>query len=88
MLSLTDNEKYISEKIDKDPYFNGDELVRTLHKAILSLPPKQRSVFTMRYFQEMKYEEISEILKISVGSLKASYHHAYKKIVNIIGELN
>lgn len=63
-----------------DPSFNGDELQFALHKEILKLPPKQRAVFTLRYFQEMKYEEISKILDTSEGALKASYHHAYLKI--------
>ena len=55
-------------------------LLKKLHKSIASLPPKQRMVFNMRYFEEMKYEDMSEILGTSVGALKASYHHAYKKI--------
>ena len=67
-------------KIDEDPYFNGDALQRELHKAIQRLPEKQRLVFNMRYFDELKYEEISEITGTSVGALKASYHHAYTKI--------
>jgi RNA polymerase sigma-70 factor (ECF subfamily) len=53
---------------------------RELHKAIQRLPEKQRIVFSLRYFDEMKYEEISEITDTTVGALKASYHHAYNKI--------
>ena len=67
-------------KIDDDPYFNGDALQRELQKAIQKLPDKQKLVFNLRYFDEMKYEEISEITGTSVGALKASYHHAYNKL--------
>lgn len=67
-------------KIDEDPYFNGDALQRELHKAIQRLPEKQKLVFNLRYFDEMKYEDIAEITGTSVGALKASYHHAYNKI--------
>ena len=68
------------KKIDEDPYFNGDTLQRELHKAIQRLPDKQKLVFSMRYFDEMKYEDMSQITGTSVGALKASYHHAYNKI--------
>ncbi|MCD8207875.1 MAG: RNA polymerase sigma factor [Bacteroidales bacterium] len=67
-------------KIDDDPYFNGTDLQRELHKAIRRLPKKQRAVFNLRYFDDLSYNDISLILNTSVGSLKASYHHAYKKI--------
>ena len=70
----------LEKKIDEDTHFNGDELQRELHKAIQRLPEKQRIVFCFRYFDEMKYEDISEITDTSVGALKASYHHAYNKI--------
>ncbi|MEM7658914.1 MAG: RNA polymerase sigma factor [Bacteroidota bacterium] len=59
---------------------DGDEIQFKLQAAILTLPDRQRMVFNMRYFQEMKYDEISEVLEVSVGALKASYHHAAKKI--------
>ena len=62
----------------------ADELQLKLQKAILSLPEKQRIVFNMKYFDELKYEEMSEILGTSVGALKASYHHAVKKIEKYI----
>ncbi|MGV6846350.1 MAG: RNA polymerase sigma factor, partial [Lutibacter sp.] len=61
-------------------YFNGDQAQFILQKAIATLPQKQQLVFNMKYFDEMKYEQISEILETSVGALKASYHHAVKKI--------
>ncbi len=80
MISL-DSAGYILERrIDEDTYFNGDEMQRELHKAIQRLPEKQRIVFNLRYFDEMKYEDISEITGTSVGALKASYHHAYGKV--------
>ena len=63
-----------------DPYFNGDEAQRLLAVAISKLPPKQRAVFNMRYFDEMPYEQISEVMGTSVGALKASYHFAYEKV--------
>lgn len=83
------NEEWIAEKSDKlksDPYFDGDEAELKLQKAISKLPEKQRIVFNMRYFEEMKYEKISEILGTSEGGLKASYHHAVKKIKTYINE--
>lgn len=67
-------------KIDEDPYFNGDALQRELHKAIQRLPEKQKLVFNLRYFDEMKYEDIAEITGTSVGALKASYHHAHNRV--------
>lgn len=70
----------LNHKIDEDPYFNGDELQRELHKAINALPAKQKSVFLMRYFDELPYEDIAKITGTSVGALKASYHFAYEKI--------
>ena len=80
MLSLSSYDTILANKLQSDPSFNGDKLLMALHKAILSLPDKQRAVFNLRYFQEMKYEDMSEILDTSVGALKASYHHAYNKI--------
>jgi len=66
--------------LESDPYFDGDTAQMELQKAIVHLPEKQRLVFNMKYFDEMKYDEISNILQTSVGALKASYHHAVKKI--------
>lgn len=73
-------------KLAADEYFDGDELQFRLTKAIATLPEKQRLVFNMRYFDEMKYEEMSRILGTSVGALKASYHIATKKIMAILDE--
>ncbi len=66
--------------LEADVYFEGDEIQLKLQKAIATLPEKQKLIFNMKYFQELKYEEISEILETSVGGLKASYHLATKKI--------
>lgn len=68
------------ENLHADDYFDGDAVQLKLQKAIVALPEKQQLIFKMKYFQEMKYEEISEILGTSVGGLKASYFHAVKKI--------
>ena len=68
------------DNLKADIYFDGNEIQIKLQKAIGLLPEKQKLVFKMKYFEELKYEEISEILGTSVGALKASYHHAVKKI--------
>lgn len=68
------------DNLKADIYFDGNEIQLKLQKAIASLPEKQQLVFKMRYFEEIKYEELSEILGTSVGALKASYHLAVKKI--------
>ena len=70
----------IADNLEADPFFDGDEAALILHKEISKLPEKQRIVFNMRYFDGMNYDSISEILDTSVGALKASYHHAVKKI--------
>lgn len=80
------DDSYLLNNIEADEYFDGDELQAQLLKAVAKLPEKQRLVFNLRYFDEMKYEEISEILGTSVGALKASYHHAVKKIEEIFSE--
>ena len=80
LISFDSESSALERKIDEDPHFNGDAIQRELHKAIQRLPQKQRVVFNLRYFEEMKYEDISEITGTSVGALKASYHHAYGKI--------
>lgn len=72
-------EKLVSN-LQADVYFEGDEIQLKLQQAIATLPEKQKLVFNMKYFQELKYEEISEILETSVGGLKASYHLAVKKV--------
>ena len=79
-VSLDDPEADVLQKLESDAYFSGDRMQLMLQKALLSLPEKQRMVFNLKYFQEMKYEDMSEIFGTSVGALKASYHHAVKKI--------
>jgi RNA polymerase sigma-70 factor (ECF subfamily) len=83
--SLDDQTSQIMEEPLTDKYFDGDELQTKLQAAVLRLPDKQKIVFNMKYFEEMKYEEMAEILKTSVGALKASYHHAVKKIEEFLG---
>jgi RNA polymerase sigma-70 factor (ECF subfamily) len=75
---------FLAANLESDHYFKGDEIQAKLQKAILTLPDKQRIVFNMKYFDEIKYEEMSKILETSVGALKASYHHAVKKIENYL----
>lgn len=81
-LNFKDLSTEMEDKIDDDPYFNGDKAQRLLLKAIRRLPEKQRTVFNLRYFENLPYEDISEILGTSVGALKASYHFASEKIKN------
>ncbi|MEJ8755885.1 sigma-70 family RNA polymerase sigma factor [Pontibacter sp. H259] len=79
-LPINDVATELAEKIDSSTDISGDEIQLKLQKALLKLPDKQRLVFNMKYYDELKYEEISEILGTSVGALKASYHLAVKKI--------
>lgn len=72
--------------LEADPYFDGDKAKLKLQKAIATLPEKQKQVFLLRYYDEMPYAEMAEMLEISEGSLKASYHHAVKKITNFVKE--
>ncbi|MBE6283846.1 MAG: sigma-70 family RNA polymerase sigma factor [Mediterranea massiliensis] len=83
-VSIDEPEAESLYQLESDEYFNGDETQQIFQKALLTLPEKQRLVFNMKYFQEMKFEEISEILGVTVGGLKASYHHAVKKIENFL----
>ncbi len=73
-------ESKLARTLKDDNFFSGDEIQLKLQKAILKLPEKQRIVFNMKYYDELKYEAMSEVLGTSVGALKASYHHAVKKI--------
>lgn len=79
-MPLNDVSDYLMKNLMSDPYFEGDEIQLKLQEAIVKLPEKQRIVFNMKYFEDMKYEDMSKILDTSVGALKASYHHAAKKI--------
>ena len=76
-----DNVEYaLSRKLTDDNFFKGDEIQKMLQNAILTLPDKQRVVFNMKYYDNLKYEEMSKVTGTSIGALKASYHHAVKKI--------
>ena len=79
-LSIDDTDIEMLNKLESDAYFDGDDTQKIFLQAIHTLPEKQQIVFNLKYFKEMKYEEISEIVGTSVGALKASYHHAVKKI--------
>ncbi len=83
-LPIVDVEKELANHIDNGHNISGDEVEMKLQKALLKLPAKQRLVFNMKYYDDMKYEQIAEITETSVGALKASYHHAVKKIEHIL----
>lgn len=85
-VSIDDNDLFLMDQLKDDPYFDGDDLQKRLQEAILTLPEKQRIVFLMKYYDDMKYEEMSEIQGTSVGALKASYHHAVKKIEDYLSQ--
>jgi len=86
-ISLDDESAaYLAETLADTTYFNGDQAQLKLQQALLTLPEKQRIVFNMKYFDDLKYEEISDILGTSVGALKASYHLAVKKIAHFFEE--
>ena len=87
-VAIDDPEAAIVQKLESDPYYSGDQVQMLLQKALLTLPEKQRMVFNLKYYQEMKYEEMSEIFGTSVGALKASYHHAVKKIEKFLEEVD
>lgn len=77
---------HLLHQLSADPHIDGTEAQLKLQRAILCLPEKQRLVFNMRYFDELKYEDMSEILGTSVGALRASYHHAVKKIEQFMAQ--
>jgi RNA polymerase sigma-70 factor (ECF subfamily) len=83
-ISINDLESGLSNKIRADKDFDSNKLEWKLQLAIQQLPDKQRVVFTLRYYDEMPYEEMSQVLETSAGALKASYHHAVKKIEDFI----
>lgn len=80
MVPLGDVNDRVRNRLEADDYYEGSEIQKKLQQAILTLPEKQRIVFNMRYFEEMPYHDMSAILETSVGALKASYHHAVKKV--------
>ena len=83
-ISEESDDSFLLNNIEADSFFDGDALQEELQRAIAKLPEKQRLVFNMRYYDEIKYEDMSEILGTSVGALKASYHHAVKKITEML----
>ena len=83
-VSLSEVESGLSNKVRADKHFDANKLEWKLQLAIQQLPEKQRVVFTLRYYDEMPYEEMSKVLETSEGALKASYHHAVKKIEDYI----
>lgn len=85
-LPIGDVEHELRSSLDADVYYTGDDIQLKLQKALLKLPEKQRLVFNMKYFEEMKFKDIAEVMEVSVGSLKAQYHHAVKKIEKFIKE--
>lgn len=84
--SLDDIGSYLANSLEGSTWFDGDEAQIKLQNAILQLPEKQRVVFNLKYFEEMTYEDMSQVLKTSEGALKASYHHAVKKIEKFLEE--
>jgi RNA polymerase sigma-70 factor (ECF subfamily) len=85
-MPIGDVEGELAEKLDHAPGLNGEEIQLRLQKALLTLPAKQRIVFNMKYFDDLTYEDISEATGTSVGALKASYHHAVKKIEEFLNK--
>lgn len=84
-VSLDEIRDLLENSAEGSTWFDGDEAQVRLQNAILRLPEKQRIVFNLRYYDEMPYEEMSKVLKTSEGALKASYHHAVKKIEDLLG---
>ena len=85
-LRFTSIDAEMERRIDSDPFFDGDAADRALSKAVAKLPEKQRQVFILRYYDEMPYEQMSEVLETSVGALKASYHIAQEKVRSALGK--
>jgi RNA polymerase sigma-70 factor (ECF subfamily) len=86
LVSLDSPEGAIADQLESDTYFSGSKADAMLQEAIARLPEKQRLVFNLRYYDEMKYEEMSQLLDTSVGALKASYHIAVKKIEEYLSQ--
>lgn len=84
-VAIDEENEYLISNLSGDPFFDGDATVVEFEKAILSLPEKQKLVFKLRYYDEMPYEEISQVTGTSVGALKATFHHAIKKIKKRMG---
>lgn len=86
--SIDDEESYVGQTLSADPYFDGNAAMVILQKAIGTLPDKQKQVFMLRYYEEMPYAEMSDLLGTSEGALKASFHHAVKKIEAYVASVN
>ncbi|HAD15062.1 MAG TPA: RNA polymerase subunit sigma-70 [Saprospirales bacterium] len=84
--SIDDVHTLLAQRLQADEWFDGDEVQTKLQLAIAQLPDKQKQVFNLRYYEEMPYEEMSQLLNTSVGALKASFHHAVKKIESAFSE--
>jgi len=85
-LPIGDAEGELAEKIEAIPSVSGEEVQKKLQKALLTLPDKQRLVFNLKYYEDMSYEQMAEVTGTSEGALKASYHHAVKKIEDFINK--
>lgn len=83
-MSVDDPDGVVANQLESDAYFEGDEMQMKFQEALSSLPAKQKQVFNMKYFDDMKYDQIADILGTSVGGLKASYHHAVQKIKAVL----
>lgn len=83
-IPLQNESKKLENKLSSDSLFNGDKIQIALHKAISRLPARQKIIFCMRYFNETKFNEIAEILNITSGAAKSSYHHAYNKVTSLL----
>jgi RNA polymerase sigma-70 factor (ECF subfamily) len=81
---MSDSSQNLASTLNEDPLFDGDDIQRKLFDAVDKLPARQKVVFNMKYFEEMKYEEIARVLDVSVGALKTSYHHAVRKITKYV----
>ena len=88
MMPLNEVSEYLMDNLMSDPYFEGDEIQLKLQQAIVRLPEKQRIVFNLKYFDEMKYDDMAVVLETSVGALKASYHHAAKKVEQYLKDID
>lgn len=87
-ITIEDVNYLLAKNLESDVFFDGDEIQLKLQIAIAKLPQKQQLVFNMKYFDAMKYSDISKVLDTSVGALKASYHHAVKKIKKYVTDID
>ena len=85
-ISIDEDDSFLTNILEGDTYFDGNDAQKKLQKAVQTLPEKQKLVFQLKYFEDMKYDEISQILGTSVGGLKASYHHAVKKVEKYLSD--